>query len=239
MDLLNSDNLILENALSNTSKVTGSDTRSSLDKYKHNSNNKKTRGSSPGVSPLLSLAAPCKASKDSRFVLSAVEKENGLYPHRFTFCKSYQCEYCGPKKIFLVRKAIGLAIDKFGLKVFATLTLDPKQCSAEDSAKYIRKVWNKFRIIQKRKFVCFLTRKCQSNKRKYEYEYSIHNFTFLFNDFSGTTNQFDQKYNFPRKNQNFQMKKIAVALKALLYTYNSLVNQLQLQLDSNEKQSLA
>jgi len=119
---------------------------SSLDSFQRNSN---TAGAEDFCTQTV---AKCRLAIG--YVLSGTRDEDGLFPHLRTFCKSYACEHCGPRKVAAIRRGIELAILKFGLNTFATLTLDPKTCgcSAEDSAKYIRKVWNKFRIIQKREF---------------------------------------------------------------------------------------
>ncbi len=84
-------------------------------------------------------------------LVSELDPDN-LFSYFRTFCKSYTCPYCGPRKAVLMKHLIMAAMEKFGLKVFLTLTLDPKSCSAEESARYIKRVWNKFRTIQKRHF---------------------------------------------------------------------------------------
>jgi hypothetical protein len=111
------------------------DSRVSLDIIQPNSNNSES-------SPTIPL---CRAS---RFILSGSKNEDGLFPHLKVFCKTYGCPFCGPKKVYIVQKAIEAAIGTHSLNVFATLTLDPKRLANKDqseSAKYIRKVWNKFR----------------------------------------------------------------------------------------------
>ncbi len=117
----------------------------SLDCIKRNSN----KGNS--ARGLAGIEAPCRAAK---YILKGVADEDGLFPHYKTFCKSYNCEFCGPRKRALIRHAIALAIEKYKLISFATLTLDPKtcKCGPEGSAKYIRRAWNKFRVLQKREF---------------------------------------------------------------------------------------
>ncbi len=93
--------------------------------------------------------APCPSSK---FILVGNKNEKSLFPHLNIFCKKYTCEYCGNLRVFQIKKAIENAINDFSLNVFATLTLNPKSCTPANSARYIRKIWNKFRIIQKRQF---------------------------------------------------------------------------------------
>jgi hypothetical protein len=88
----------------------------------------------------------------SRYILSGRRAEDGLFPHRKVFCNSYACASCGAVKVSRLRKAIEAAIKNFDLRVFATLTLSTDCCSPEQSQSYIRKVWNKHRTYQRRKF---------------------------------------------------------------------------------------
>lgn len=106
----------------------------SLDSLKRNSNNK---------------FAPCRA-KD--LIVQSEKGSDDLYKILRIFCKSYSCPYCGPKKAILMRSLISKAIEKYKLITFATLTLDQTKCFKEDSARHIKKCWNKFRILQKRNF---------------------------------------------------------------------------------------
>lgn len=124
---------MISNTLKNT-KVTQSN---SLDSLKRNSNTADAG------------AAPCKAKG---FMLQSSNPVDGVFSLFRTFCKSYRCEYCGPRKALLMRSLIAKAISAHQLKVMATLTLDPRSCTAETSAKYIKKCWNKLRILQKRFF---------------------------------------------------------------------------------------
>jgi hypothetical protein len=121
---------------------------SSLDSSKRNSNKLADSVTEP---KLEGTKAPCKAEG---FILSGSKDEDGLYRHYRTFCKSYDCEYCGQRKLSLMRRGFGLAIKKYVLNVFVTLTLDPKRTPGgpDGSSKYIRKIWNKFRTLQKRAF---------------------------------------------------------------------------------------
>lgn len=121
---------------------------SSLDFSKHNSNRLDDSDAEPDLE---GTEAPCGAA---RYILSGEKDEDGLHRHFKTFCKSYKCEFCGKRKLALVRAGFVLAIKKYGLDVFVTLTLDPKRCtsSPQESGKYIRNAWNKFRILQKRAF---------------------------------------------------------------------------------------
>lgn len=134
----------LVRAITSTSKVR----TSSLDSLKRNSNKLGDSGVEPDLEETI---APCGAA---RYLLSGTKDDDGLYRHYKTFCKSYGCEFCGRRKLGLMRKGFELAIHKYSLDVFVTLTLDPKSCGCrpEDSAKYIRNAWNKFRTLQKREF---------------------------------------------------------------------------------------
>ncbi len=121
---------------------------SSLDFSKRNSNKLAHSGAEPDLE---GTEASCKSA---RYVLSGDREADGLHRHFKTFCKSYKCEFCGKRKLALVRAGFILAIKQFGLNVFVTLTLDPKRCTStpEASGKYIRKAWDKFRTLQKRAF---------------------------------------------------------------------------------------
>ncbi|MBX9767928.1 MAG: hypothetical protein K2X47_11705 [Bdellovibrionales bacterium] len=146
----------LDSVLSDTvSKVQSKgETRNSLDTFKGNSNSAAAKGlgpvesSAPGEKSL-PMMAPCKAKS---FVLVGSQGGDGLFDHLRVFCKTYSCEFCGPRKISLLKMAFKKAMESHKLDVFLTLTLNPKSCSAEDSIVYIRKCWNKFRILSKRHF---------------------------------------------------------------------------------------
>ena len=67
-------------------------------------------------------------------------------------CKSWNCPRCGPKRVRQLRRAIIDRANEKNLKRFLTLTLDHKICSPEESARYIRSCWGKFRTYLKRKY---------------------------------------------------------------------------------------
>jgi len=69
---------------------------------------------------------------------------------RRVFCKTYACPTCGEIRKAKVWSAIKKLIAENKLLVMATLTLNPKACSAENSVKYIAALWNKHRIYQRR-----------------------------------------------------------------------------------------
>jgi hypothetical protein len=67
-------------------------------------------------------------------------------------CKSWSCGRCGPRKAKRLRKAITERATEKGLSRFLTLTLDPADCTPEESVRYIRSCWNKFRVYLKRRY---------------------------------------------------------------------------------------
>lgn len=67
-------------------------------------------------------------------------------------CKKWTCQKCGPKKVKRVRHAIKIRAVEFQLNRLLTLTLDPRNCSPEESIPYVRNCWNKFRTYLKRRY---------------------------------------------------------------------------------------
>ncbi len=65
-------------------------------------------------------------------------------------CKRWTCARCGPKKVRRLRRAVIDRATERGLRRLLTLTLNPATCSPEDSVRYIRQCWNKFRTSLKR-----------------------------------------------------------------------------------------
>jgi hypothetical protein len=75
-------------------------------------------------------------------------------------CKSWTCPSCGPKKARRLRKAIIETAMAKNLYRFMTLTLDPSTCTPEESIRYIRACWNKFRTYLRRRYgskIVFIT----------------------------------------------------------------------------------
>jgi hypothetical protein len=70
--------------------------------------------------------------------------------HRLN-CKTWACCYCGPKKAKRYRFLIGQLAEREQLTRFLTLTLDPSLIEG-DSVKYLRSVFNKFRLYLRRKY---------------------------------------------------------------------------------------
>ena len=66
-------------------------------------------------------------------------------------CKTWGCCYCGPKKARRYKFLIGQLAEHEQLTRFLTLTLDPKLIEG-DSVRYLRKVFDKFRLYLRRRF---------------------------------------------------------------------------------------
>lgn len=66
-------------------------------------------------------------------------------------CKTWSCPYCGPRKAKRYRFLIGQIAEREQLTRFLTLTLDPSLIEG-DSVRYLRRVFNKFRLYLRRKF---------------------------------------------------------------------------------------
>lgn len=75
-----------------------------------------------------------------------------LYAYAATYCKTWKCEECGPKKAARIRRFIAAAAREHGLNRFLTLTLDPKRVEpGVDHVAYLRDTWRKFRVYLKRR----------------------------------------------------------------------------------------
>ena len=70
--------------------------------------------------------------------------------HRLN-CKTWGCSYCGPRKAKRYRYLIGQLAEREKLTRFLTLTLDPSRVEG-DSVRYLRGVFNKFRLYLRRKY---------------------------------------------------------------------------------------
>jgi hypothetical protein len=71
-------------------------------------------------------------------------------------CKRWICAYCGPRKAWVYKQRIRELAEKYGLTRFVTLTLDPGKVEG-DAVRYLRKVFNKWRVSLLRKFKCAVT----------------------------------------------------------------------------------
>lgn len=85
-----------------------------------------------------------------RYSLCGKVDDSGTHRYVRLNCKTWKCAYCAPRKAIQVRAAIAEAAVKNQLNKLLTLTLDPKRCSAEESAVYIKQCWNKFRVYLER-----------------------------------------------------------------------------------------
>jgi hypothetical protein len=66
-------------------------------------------------------------------------------------CKTWGCCYCGPRKAKRYRYLICQVAEREQLTRFLTLTLDPSLIEG-DSVRYLRRVFDKFRIYLRRRF---------------------------------------------------------------------------------------
>jgi hypothetical protein len=71
-------------------------------------------------------------------------------------CKTWTCSYCGPRRAWQYREAIRHTAEQLELKRFLTLTLDPSKIEG-DPVRFLRKVFNKFRVYLLRKYNCSIT----------------------------------------------------------------------------------
>ncbi len=68
-------------------------------------------------------------------------------------CKTWACAYCGPRKAWRYKQTIRAIAERLSLTRFLTLTLDPSKIEG-DPVRYLRRVFNKFRVSLLRKFKC-------------------------------------------------------------------------------------
>ena len=68
-------------------------------------------------------------------------------------CKTWACAYCGSRKAWRYKQAIRVIAERLSLTRFLTLTLDPSKIEG-DAVRYLRRVFNKFRVSLFRKFKC-------------------------------------------------------------------------------------
>jgi hypothetical protein len=66
-------------------------------------------------------------------------------------CKTWGCCFCGPRKAKRYKFLIGKLAEHEQLKRFLTLTLDPSKIEG-DSVRYLRGVFNKFRLYLRRRY---------------------------------------------------------------------------------------
>lgn len=94
-------------------------------------------------------------------VVGRIEQGGKRYTHIARLgCKRWACPVCGPKRAYQLSRAIIREAEAHQLQRFLTLTLDPRNCTAEESNEYIRDVWAKFRTYLKRRYgksIAFIT----------------------------------------------------------------------------------
>jgi hypothetical protein len=69
-------------------------------------------------------------------------------------CKCWDCGYCGPRRARRYRHAICQQAERHRLRVFITLTLDPKKLDGEDSTRYLNRCFAELRKKLRRKYGC-------------------------------------------------------------------------------------
>jgi hypothetical protein len=73
--------------------------------------------------------------------------------HKRLLCDSLRCPHCRTKRVKFVRSRIAELAEKYQLKRFVTLTLDPKRVPpGQRSDRYLRNCWRKMRVSLQRKF---------------------------------------------------------------------------------------
>src|SRR5215471_8247094 len=86
-------------------------------------------------------------------VVGPCKDKPGTCGHKRLLCDSLRCPHCRVKRARYVRSRIAELADRFQLKRFATLTLDPKRVPDEQrSDRYLRNCWRKMRVSLQRKF---------------------------------------------------------------------------------------
>jgi len=69
------------------------------------------------------------------------------------YCKKWSCPFCGPWKANKFITRVAEVAKERDLSRFLTLTLDPSKLEKnDDSMKYLRQTWRKFRVSLQRKF---------------------------------------------------------------------------------------
>ncbi len=76
--------------------------------------------------------------------------ENGTEKAVRGDCKTWDCAYCGPRKAWRYKQAICTVAERNHLNRLLTLTLDPRKIEG-DPVRYLRRVFNKFRVYLLRK----------------------------------------------------------------------------------------
>jgi hypothetical protein len=86
-------------------------------------------------------------------VVGPVKDKPGTCGHNRLLCDSLRCLHCRTKRAKYIRSRIAELADKYQLKRFVTLTLDPKRVPDQQrSDRYLRDCWRKMRVLLQRKF---------------------------------------------------------------------------------------
>jgi hypothetical protein len=89
----------------------------------------------------------------SHTVTGPLEGKPGVCGFKRLMCASLRCSLCQKARLSAIRAHISEIAEKFQLRQFVTLTLDPaKTGSAARSDLYIRNCWRKMRVLLKRRF---------------------------------------------------------------------------------------
>lgn len=108
-------------------------------------------GQPEGLSFLDSYKNNCNRFCGNWSVSGKIKENNKDYIHVARLgCKRWSCPICGPKRAKKLRFAIIQKATEGKLQRFLTLTLDPRNCTAEDSGEYLKNTWRKFRVSLKR-----------------------------------------------------------------------------------------
>ena len=96
---------------------------------------------------------PRKFQCGSYTVTGPVKDKSAVCGYKRLMCASLRCSLCQKARLSAVRAHISEIAEKFQLRQFVTLTLDPaKAGSATRSDLYIRNCWRKMRVLLKRRF---------------------------------------------------------------------------------------
>jgi len=84
------------------------------------------------------------------WTVSGLSRDGHVIFHRLN-CKTWGCPFCGPRKAKRYKYLIAQAAEREQLTRFLTLTLDPTLIEG-DSVRYLRRVFDKFRLYLRRKY---------------------------------------------------------------------------------------
>jgi len=86
-------------------------------------------------------------------VVGPTKDKPGMCGHKRLLCESLRCPHCRASRVKYVRSRIAELAEKYQLKKFVTLTLDPKRVPhTQRSDRYLRNCWRKMRVLLQRKF---------------------------------------------------------------------------------------